>query len=148
MKIHHGGISRPEAERLATLMSAAFTERERGWSAAELRELARQAGVVVAADRDGFGVLRVAAGEAEILTLAVAPAAQGRGLGARLVGALLEAAWQAGAERVALEVAETNAAAVHLYRRAGFEPAGRRRSYFLRSDGEREDAVILLRARP
>ena len=48
-----------------------------------------------------------------------------------------------GAERMFLEVAEGNAAARALYARTGFAGAGRRRGYYARADGSREDALIL-----
>lgn len=124
-------------------MARAFADRERGWSAAELRALATQPGVAVPAEDSGFGVVRSVAGEAEILTLAVAPRARGRGLGRALVQAMLDAAHEDGATRVLLEVAESNAAARALYAGAGFTEIGRRPAYFRRSDGTREDALLM-----
>ena len=92
---------------------------------------------------DGFILLRVVADEAEILTLAVRPAARRRGVGARLVqeGGRLVAV--RGATRLFLEVAADNDAALSLYRRAGFADAGRRPAYYARPEGARQDALIL-----
>ncbi|MNE73850.1 ribosomal-protein-alanine N-acetyltransferase [compost metagenome] len=83
------------------------------------------------------------ADEAEILTLAVRPSARRSGLGARLVEAAVVRAAALGAERMFLEVAGDNAAARALYARAGFHEAGRRRGYYARADGSREDALVL-----
>ncbi len=111
------------AARLAAVHASAFAA---PWDAAAFAALLDQAGVFVLEDPDGFILLRVVADEAEILTLAVSPAARRRGLGARLVreGAAVAAA--RGAARLFLEVAGTNAAALALYTRAGFTEAGRR----------------------
>ena len=94
----------------------------------------------------------VVADEAEILTLAVLPAARRQGLGSRLVAACLAEAGAAGAARLHLEVGAGNAAARALYVRAGFVEAGRRAGYYRGATGGaiggatgREDAVIMAR---
>lgn len=87
----------------------------------------------------GFVLARVAADEAEILTLAVLPASRRAGL----AGMLLRAAWSraaaAGETRILLEVAEDNTAARALYAKIGFEQVGRRRGYY----GAGADALVL-----
>ena len=80
-------------------------------------------------------------GEAEILTIAVAPAARRRGLGAALLAAAMQGAVLRAAATMFLEVAAGNAAALALYRAAGFEEVGRRRRYY--ADGE--DALVMRR---
>lgn len=87
----------------------------------------------------GFAMGRVAAGEAEVLTLAVRPAARRAGLGRGLMQALLAEAAQQGATELFLEVAESNAAARALYAALGAAEAGRRRRYY--PDGG--DALVL-----
>lgn len=87
----------------------------------------------------GLILARVAAGEAEVLTLAVAPQARGRGYGTALLAAAMAEASGRGAGEMFLEVAVDNAPAQRLYRRAGFVEAGRRRRYY--ADGG--DALIL-----
>jgi [ribosomal protein S18]-alanine N-acetyltransferase len=78
----------------------------------------------------GFIVLRCAADEAEILTLAVAPDWRRRGAGRRLVEKALAAAAARGAHALYLEVAEKNRAAMELYERLGFACVGRRERYY------------------
>ena len=68
--------------------------------------------------------------EAFVQTLAVAPAAQGRGLGARLLTALLDEADRRGQRTVSLEVRADNAPAQRLYDRHGFTRSGLRRGYY------------------
>ena len=128
------------AARLADLHATAFLA---PWDAGAFESLLGQPGVFAHDAPDGFILLRVVADEAEVLTLAVRPAARRRGVGARLVeeGGRLAAA--RGATRLFLEVAADNDAALALYRRAGFTDAGRRPGYYARPEGGRQDALIL-----
>ncbi|MGH3752691.1 MAG: ribosomal protein S18-alanine N-acetyltransferase [Pseudonocardiaceae bacterium] len=75
----------------------------------------------------GYAGLAQAGGEAEIHTLAVDPAHQGRGIGRALLRALLDHA--AGAT-VFLEVRTDNEPAIQLYRSEGFVVIGTRRGYY------------------
>jgi len=90
----------------------------------------------------GYSVLARAADEAELLNLAVAEAARGRGTGSALVRRAIADAVEWGAWAVFLEVRASNAAALALYLRAGFSEVGRRRGYYRRPS---EDALILRR---
>lgn len=83
----------------------------------------------------GVILIRAVAGEAEILTIAVAKAARRHGLGARLLAGGLEAAASRGAKTAFLEVAVDNIAAISLYSAAGFIEIGRRHGYYRRPDG-------------
>ena len=78
----------------------------------------------------GMVLARVAADEADILTLAVAPEAQRRGLGRALLLAALDEAARRGAKSMFLEVSVTNEAASALYLSCGFTQVGRRRGYY------------------
>ena len=138
------------AAELAALHARAFGRVEEGWDArgfaAVLADpglrlwLARPPGAVAPA---GLLLARVAAGEGEVLTLAVDPPARRRGLARGLLAALLTAAEAAGLEAVHLEVAAGNAAARALYRGAGFRETGLRRGYYRLPGGVREDAVLM-----
>lgn len=131
-------MSDPQA--LAALHAACFTL-PRPWTGAEFASLLADPTTRLIAEAQGFALIRVAAGEAELLTLAVAPAARRRGLGRRLVAQALAAAQGAGAEAMFLEVAADNAPARALYAQAGFAEAGRRRAYYAGTD-----ALVLRRA--
>lgn len=128
------------AARLAALHAEAF---DAPWDAAAFESLLGQAGVHLAEAPDGFILMRTVADEAEILTLAVRPAARRRGIGADLVARGAAGAAARGATRLFLEVADDNAAARALYARAGFAEAGRRPRYYARADGSRRDALLL-----
>ena len=128
------------AARLAEVHAAAFSA---PWDATAFEALLEQTGVFAIEEPDGFILLRTVADEAEILTLAVRPAARRRGLGARLVHQGATTAASGGAVRLFLEVADDNAAALALYARAGFAEAGRRPGYYARHGGDRQDALTL-----
>jgi ribosomal-protein-alanine N-acetyltransferase len=89
----------------------------------------------------GFVLGRVAADEAEILTLAVAPAHRRRGVGAALLAAAAAEARAKGASALFLEVASDNCSALALYVRAGFVAAGARKGYYDHGGGT--DALVL-----
>lgn len=89
----------------------------------------------------GFILCRMAADECELLTLAVRPQLQGLGAGRALVTAALAEARRRGAISMFLEVAADNAAAVHLYREAGFAPVAVRRGYYAGDGAQSKDAL-------
>ena len=80
--------------------------------------------------------------EAWVQTMAVAPAARGQGLGARLLLELLDEAARRGQRTVRLEVRSDNAPAQRLYERHGFVREGVRRGYYQPSG---TDAVLMVR---
>jgi ribosomal-protein-alanine N-acetyltransferase len=117
------------------------------WDAAAFAELMDGPGVfgLIAGEAAPLGVIlcRVVAGEMEVLTVGVDPAARRRGVAKALVAAAVGAARQAGAEAAFLEVAVDNDAAAALYAGFGFRRAGVRRGYYERARGERADALVM-----
>ena len=93
----------------------------------------------------GMIIYRMLWGDGEILTLGVAPAHRRRGMGGRLLATAMNAMVMQGANRVFLEVAEDNAAAIALYESMGFERLGRRPNYYLQEDGRCVDALMMAR---
>jgi ribosomal-protein-alanine N-acetyltransferase len=117
---------------LAALEQVAFSD---PWSEASFRELLHSSvafGLVAEVDGSvaGYLIARVVAGEGEVLNLAVAPERRRRGFAGALLGAALERMRSRGAVEAFLEVRASNAAAIELYRGAGFELAGRREGYY------------------
>jgi len=88
----------------------------------------------------GYVIARAVAGEAEILNLAVAPEVRGRGLGGRLLDAMLDLLRRAKVREVFLEVRRGNAPAQALYASRGFEVVGQRANYYRHPV---EDAIVL-----
>lgn len=127
--------------RLAGLHRAAFPSEERSWSAEEIGALAATGRLIALDDGTGFALISLAADEAEVLTVAVAPAARRRGAARALLDAAMTEAGRRGAATMFLEVAEDNSAAISLYRAAGFRETGRRPRYYLRG-AARIDALL------
>ena len=92
----------------------------------------------------GYAGLMLGGSEADVQTLAVAPAARRRGIGRMLLRALLAEAERRGAGSVLLEVRADNEAAIALYAGHGFERIAVRRGYYQPGG---QDAVIM-RLRP
>ena len=120
------------------------------WSPDEMGALITSSSTVGAAALDpvsgrlrGFVLSRLAADEAEILTIAVDAAHQGRGVGRALLSENLRQVANAGAKAIFLEVAEDNAPALALYERFGFVKVGERAGYYRRADGTRATAVVM-----
>ncbi len=90
----------------------------------------------------GYGVMSVAAGEAQILNLCIHPQQQGQGLGRQLLQRLLSVARKHGADTAFLEVRVSNRNALHLYESVGFNEIGLRRDYYPSKNGH-EDAVVM-----
>ena len=132
---------------MAALHAACFTT-PRPWSAQEFADLLANPATFALTTRDGFLLGRVVAQEAELLTLAVAPAARRHGQGRQLVQAFLTESRQRRSESAFLEVAASNQSAQALYLAAGFTQAGKRRGYYHAPGGETEDALILIFAFP
>jgi ribosomal-protein-alanine N-acetyltransferase len=135
------------ADALAVVHAAVFPE---PWSEASLARLvsadAARAWIALAgpgAPALGFVLAFAAAGEAEILSLAVLPAERRKGLARRLVGALVERLTQEAVDRLVLDVGASNWPALSLYRRLGFVEIGRRASYYSRPGQPPEDALML-----
>jgi ribosomal-protein-alanine N-acetyltransferase len=130
-----------DAPALAALHAGAFPPGE-AWGADALCLMLELPGAFgLQAPGAGFILARIAADEAEVLTLAVAPAARRRGLGAALLEGAMALAAARGAAMAFLEVSTANAAGLALYEAAGFREVGRRRRYY--ADGS--DALVLSR---
>jgi ribosomal-protein-alanine N-acetyltransferase len=136
-----------DAADLAQIHSASF---HRGWGEGEFERMLLERNTLVHRLRMGrkiigFSVSRMAADEAEILSIAVAETHRGRGLSNKLLLTHLGhlAGW--GIRAVFLEVEENNQPARRLYERAGFTVVGRRERYYQQSGGEPLNAVLMRR---
>jgi len=129
-------------EVMASIHAECF-ETPRPWSAVEFAAMLAGPGAFASLDAEGFVLGRVIAGEAELLTIAVRPEARRTGIGRRLLDRFEAEARAGGATYAFLEVVEDNAAALALYRGAGWAEAGRRRGYYKTPDGTRRDAVVM-----
>lgn len=138
-----------DLDAVMEIMTAAFEPTfGEAWTRSQCAGILPMAGVALrlATGSDGrpagFALLRVIADEAELLLIAVDPAAQHRGVGTALVDDFILLASVGGARRLHLEVRDGNSAMI-LYERAGFNLVGRRRDYYRGSDGHKRDALTL-----
>jgi ribosomal-protein-alanine N-acetyltransferase len=136
-----------DAAALATLHASSFN---RGWSAEEFERLMIEPNVI--ADRAmagrrlaAFVLSRIAADQAEILSIAVAGPFRRRGLAAKLLDVHLRRLASAGVGSLFLEVGERNRPARRLYARFGFKEVGRRNSYCAEAGREADTALVLRR---
>lgn len=132
-------------ETLSALHELCFTT-PKPWSASAFAELLDTRGTFLLAQEHGFLLARVIADEAELLTIAVHPNRQRRGIARTLVTDFLNDAEKRGAERAFLEVAQSNDPARALYQTLGFAETGRRPDYYRTPEGGRVDAILLSRA--
>ncbi|MCK5717756.1 MAG: ribosomal protein S18-alanine N-acetyltransferase [Thiomargarita sp.] len=91
----------------------------------------------------GYGILSIAADEAELLNLCIHPKWQACGYGHRLLTHLLQYAQNKNVHRIFLEVRISNTAAITLYDKTGFKEVGKRKAYYQNGTHFREDALIL-----
>ena len=136
-----------DAEQLAVLHAAAFG---RGWSTEEFERLLIEPNVV--ADRAvsggrlaGFVISRLAADQAEILSIVVAAPYRDRGNARKLLDVHMRRLVTYGINSVFLEVGERNVPARRLYAGFGFREVGRRKSYYVAVGEDTGTALVLRR---
>jgi [ribosomal protein S18]-alanine N-acetyltransferase len=127
------------ADVLAAIHATAFPPKE-AWSPTVISlHIEMPGGFGFIDERGGMILSRTIMDEAEILTLAVMPAARRIGVARGLMDAALQHAGAAGAQAMFLEVAEENDEARRLYDRIGFSVVGRRPRYYANGD----DALVM-----
>ncbi|MDM7459917.1 MAG: GNAT family N-acetyltransferase [Paracoccus sp. (in: a-proteobacteria)] len=134
-------VLHPDAQTGAVLaaLHARCFHVPRPWSADEFDDMLGQPGTFLLHASGAFLLGRALAGEAELLTLAVAPEQRRRGTGRALLARFAQTAWDRGAASAFLEVGAGNVAARALYLGAGWVEAGRRPRYY----GPDEDAIVM-----
>ncbi len=122
----------------------------RGWSAPEFEAMLADAQVaghlLVQAGNgqaDGFVLSRLAADQAEILSIALLPDLRGRRLAGGLLRRHMAQLDTFGIRKLFLEVNADNAAALALYRACRFVQVGSRKGYYATAAGEPADALVL-----
>lgn len=121
---------------------------ERAWTRQDMAELCASpgvSGVLLLSDGKEIGIAlcRVAADEAELLTMAVDPGHRRRGAGRALLEAVIDCTRIAGAASLFLEVGADNAVACSLYGQKDFRVVGRRAGYYQRGKAPNADALVM-----
>lgn len=143
-------VATGEADALADIHGQAFA---RTWSGEDFATLLAQRGTFALAVRRqsffgtrrliAFVLVRIAADEAEILTIAVARDVRGKGYGRKLMEEALRRLYRDRIATCFLEVNRSNAAAVRLYRSLGFVVAGERQGYYSEAAASDTSALVM-----
>jgi [ribosomal protein S18]-alanine N-acetyltransferase len=145
----HRPLGALDLDLASAVHRAAFTPLgERGWTRQDMAELLASPGVsgmllISGGQEIGFALCRVAADEAELLTIAVDAGHRRRGAGRVLLDAVIAHARTAGAAALFLEVGADNPAACSLYEQKDFRVVGRRAGYYQRGTGPKADALVM-----
>ena len=139
--------SQRDVTAFAQIHGASF---HRGWGEGEFEQMLSERNTLVHRLRMGrkivgFSVSRMAADEAELLSIAVAETHRGRGLSNALLLTHLGHLAGRGVRMVFLEVEENNQPARRLYERAGFAVVGRRERYYQQNGEEPLNALLMRR---
>ena len=140
-------VATRDAAAIARLHAASF---QRGWSEGEIAHMLLERNVVahcaaIGRKIAGFVISRMAADEAEILSVAVSSSYRGRNIASTMLRHHLGRLAAFGVRVVFLEVDEANMSALRLYRRAGFVEVGRRDGYYPNGSGRPTSALVLRR---
>lgn len=140
-------VSAEASELLASIHAEGF---ELPWTAQAFTELLAMPGTYAEVALElgepvGFIMMRAAADEAEIISIATRPFAQRRGVGQAMIDRQFTELLKQGIRNVFIEVAESNAAARALYAAVGFVEAGRRKQYYTLANGGKDDAIVMRR---
>ncbi|MCW5745437.1 MAG: GNAT family N-acetyltransferase [Alphaproteobacteria bacterium] len=142
-------MRRRDGDLAATLYGQCFDAPwERGWSREEFARLLAMPGcfgllLITDGRPTGLAMARVAADEAEVLTLGVVPHMRRRGGASLLLSRLRQRCRRRGARRLFLEVAQDNLPASSLYKASGFTIVGHRAGYFDRGSQGRIAALVM-----
>lgn len=131
-----------DLEAILALEEAAFSQPWQRNAFAE--ELKNPLAVYLVLEQNGkivaYGGFWLVLDEAQVTNVAVHPDCQGRGLGHKLLSALLDKAVELGAVSFTLEVRRSNKTAIRLYEQAGLHVQGVRPGYYADTG---EDALLM-----
>ncbi len=144
MKI--SAVGGAHADVISTLHGLCF---EHPWHQQAVTDLLAMPGAVafIASDRDdpvGFIIARLAADEAEIITIGTVPAHRHTGIAGALLDYVINDLTDKGAARLFLEVAADNNSALKLYRSRDFATCGQRPGYYQRPGGAIDAHILAL----
>lgn len=131
-----------DLKRVMQIELATFTM---PWSESTFRGLLRRSDsdllvAEISGEVAGYSVFWAVTDQGELGNVAVAQEHRGKGIGTRLVEAVLELAAERGVAEIFLEVRRSNAGAQNLYKAFGFFEVGKRKNYYLEPV---EDALVM-----
>ena len=132
------------ADYLAKIHEESFSNSRKAFSSSFILSLIQNSKVVlVNREQKGFCLVRLSGREAEIITVAIRPQFQGRGIGYSILFEALQLIKETECEKIFLEVDFTNTIAIRLYSKLGFEKCGLRKQYYQNLNGKNTDALIM-----
>lgn len=142
-------LSKEDAAAAANLHEACFSHGD-NWSAFAFRDmLALQTTLGLAAEQDDrlidLILIQRTPPDAEILTVAVSPEHRRKGLAAQLLRQAAQLLGPYGVDKLLLDVAADNDAAIAFYQANGFLADGRRKNYYHRDGSRSVDAILMSR---
>ena len=132
------------AECLARIHGESFSNSRKVFSSSFILSLIQNSKVVlVNREQKGFCLVRLSGREAEIITVAIRPQFQGKGIGYSILFEALQLIKETECEKIFLEVDFTNTIAIRLYSKLGFQKCGLRNQYYKNLNGKTSDALIM-----
>ena len=128
--------SKNDSGLIAAIQAAAY---HKSWTERQIMAAIENQDVWLAG-QDGFIVFELIPPECEISMVAVNPSAQRRGIGLKLVQAVVENCLAKSIHKIFLEVEESNLAAIELYKKLGFKEISQRKDYY----GAGRNATLML----
>lgn len=133
-----------KAKKCAELLNRCFPHGGR-WSEQDIKDILSRDGGYLFENTGGFLIAQSVLDEAEIWAFAVQPEKRRQGHASDLLQ-IAKAHFRAnGINKLFLDVAANNAAAIGLYEAHGFSESGRRRAYYSDESGKRVDAILMSR---
>lgn len=138
-------IRKMRSTDLARVMQIELATFTMPWSESTFRGLLRRTDsdllvAEVRGDVAGYTVFWAVTDQGELGNVAVAEEFRGKGIGRKLVDAVLDMATARGVREIFLEVRKSNAGAQNLYKTFGFYEVGKRKNYYLEPV---EDALVM-----
>ena len=132
------------ADYLAKIHEESFSNSRKAFSSSFILSLVQNSEVVlVNCEHKGFCLLRLSGKEAEIITIAIRPQFQGKGIGYSILSEAIQIITETECEKIFLEVDFTNSIAIRLYSKLGFQKCGLRKQYYKNLNGKATDALIM-----
>jgi [ribosomal protein S18]-alanine N-acetyltransferase len=140
-----------DARAIAEIHAASF---DRPWGLMDIERMMLEDNVLThvavggteKSEAEGFILSRMAADEAEVLSIAVHPNRRGEGIGGRLLRTQTSMMPLNRIRMLFLEVEDGNLAALALYRKIGFDEVSRRQAYYRKADGSAATALVMRKA--
>ena len=129
-------------EKMSKLHSTSEAK-HRTWQAHEFSQLLSLPGVIAEYHEHGFALARVVDAEAELLLIVTENIKQNNGLATSCLLKIERKLFQQGAQKLILEVSESNSAAITVYKKLNYKKIALRKSYSRNKNGKFETALVM-----